>query len=133
MRSNIVEYVTTEKMDIRIPLQDAFYFEPKGRFIWLQKLAWRFISKQKSLKRAHTFKTDYKINRIDTQDFIKNLLTQHGDLFNNYGKQPKKLLIGHKNLQDLMKQVYDRSQISFTSCFYTNDLNGTKIMALKSR
>ena len=131
MGNRVFEYVTTEKIDFRIPLEDAFYFKPKGRFIWLKSLAWRFLGRSKSLQQAHTYNTEYKRSTIDTEDFMKKLFAQRSDLLNNYMKRPGKLLIGHKTFEELMGSEYGRTLMPFNATWYHAKNGRTKIMKME--
>lgn len=68
--NNVVEFLATKQITKTVPIRDAYYFKPKGRFIWLQKIAWKFLFKRNSLSLATTFDVSYERYTIDTDDFI---------------------------------------------------------------
>lgn len=93
-----VDWRTTSSLEL---IRDGYKFRPKGRWQWLQRLAWGFLERAKVLEPAYEQKVTIERYSIDGKDFIAKLYKQRGSLFRFFNKEGQTLLIGAEDWAEI--------------------------------
>ena len=102
MQRQVVQFVAKERFMEMAAMLDAFKFVPKGRLQWLQRLAWRFLSRQGAVEQAYEPKVTVTRHLIDDNDFIRRLSKQQTALLQEFNREGQRLLIGPEDYAELM-------------------------------
>jgi hypothetical protein len=85
-----------------LPMMDAFKFKPKGHAQWLQRIAWRFLNWRCAMEQAYEPTVTVTRHTVDADKFIHRLLEQKRALFDGFGKEGQRLIIGSEDYAELM-------------------------------
>lgn len=110
-----VTFANREISHVAYWVEDAFNFNPKGRFLWFKKLVWKFLWKTKCLKMHQDYKTTITHTTIDTDHVIHRLFQQKEALQINFNREPRILLIGSRDFAELMSQPYTGQYMEFNA------------------
>ncbi len=107
-------------IDVRHSLEavlmpDAFRFVPKGRFQWLQRVAWKLLHRMGALDQAYDSRMKVERRVIDADTFMERLYQQRGSLFREFDRQGKRLLIGAEDYAELMREAAMSQPFSFSA------------------
>ena len=112
------------------PVPDHFKFNPRGRWEWLQNLAWSYLKKSNCLVQGMTNLETVTYRRIHIPDVVEALFRQKSTVF-KLGMNPRKLLIGASDFEDLMGSPRINSLAQFDAQYRVNSLSGYRVMDLE--
>lgn len=111
-----------------VSMLDAYKFKPKGRGQWLQRIAWRFLQWCGAMDQAYEPTTTYTRHEVKADKFMEQIYKQRRFLFDQFDREPKRLLIGAEDYADLMSSP-EMSTNHFR--FESRYSHGHELMGLK--
>ncbi len=102
MRTYQIEFVQEKVAQLWVPLPDAYTFVPKGRSRWWQRQAWKFLRWCGALEQARELKIKVTRHVVNPDGFMEALYTQQRQLYDLFGKEASRLLIGSDDYSRLM-------------------------------
>jgi hypothetical protein len=108
-----IQFLKTDRIDKFVSVPGRYQFTEAGRWKWLQRQAWRFLQWSGAIKASvdHTFA--FERVEFDGQDLINNILKQRSEIFEHHHGEPKTLLIGSEDFEQLMGLPQINSAMSF--------------------
>lgn len=121
MMNDTIQFIETRLSYEKFIKPNEYSFNPRGRFQWVQRLAWKFLNSRKALTEVIGHTTNVTRHTIDSGKFMAQIFKQKRHLFEHFGIEGSILLIGSEDYMELMS---DRGIItqpfSFTGEYYQN-------------
>ena len=108
-----IHFLKTDRIDTFREAPDRHQFAEIGRYKWLQRQAWRFLQWSGAIKPSVDHMIAFQRVEFDSQDLIKNILKQRSEIFEHHDGEPKTLLIGSEDFEQLMGLPQINSSMSF--------------------
>jgi hypothetical protein len=97
-----IDFIATEQFTTYIRREDGFKFVPKGKTVWLQKMAWKFLNWAMAITDYHEPVVKVTRHTVDSERFMEKLWAQQREIFRFFDHDASLLLIGSEDYAEMM-------------------------------
>jgi len=102
MQKQVVTFLSRKPIPTEMAIPGAFIFKPNGKLRFLQRLAWKFLSRSKALGMAHDRAPGWQTYTVDADSFMERIARQQQSLIYNFDVRGTRLLIGSEDYAEIM-------------------------------
>jgi hypothetical protein len=103
-----------------VPSKDKYSYTIQPKFKWLQKLAYWYLRKAKSLKYAMEEYTEITLHEFPVDKFTESILSQIDYLHRKFNKMPTEVWMGVETFRDIC--LYSSKNSDYQSHMFHVDL-----------
>jgi len=124
-----IQFVNWQRDTYEVEVKDAYEYRPNGRLPWLQRIIFWIACKLGAYHLSE--RVEVHAVEFSPETFMEALYFQRRSLFEHFNREPKYLLIGSEDFDELMHTAVKDNLFSFDARYYCGTRSGPEIMGLK--